>query len=313
MPAPATLSQMQAPPPVVTPLPPTVTQQVQMPTSQAEKFKQEQDLKDGMASSLGEESLLHHPHGQSAMHEGLGVMMTNAMAIPASMAMPAAPSGMLMMGTAGTSNQGGATSSTEHGSSQNTAHAANLLDMSGKSLEWMGQDWPISSSLGKSPMGTSPYGKSVDMVDMCTALMEAGGFPLGSYKNELEINDNFHSMQSSSHSMFNRNSNEGQRHHEHNTDLGDDFDEDDIMILGTTPKLDSTPDYMGQHMSQRFGGPGQKVLRSSAADDMRAPLPSESDMMGISPGMGGMGISPGMGTSPGLVNFLAQHYHVQGK
>jgi hypothetical protein len=139
---------MQAPPPVVTPLPPTVTQQVQMPTSQAEKFKQEQDLKDGMASSLGgtlstpsspcniplrilihpildlmssvthahfylfilqpliaEESLLHHPHGQSAMHEGLGVMMTNAMAIPASMAMPAAPSGMLMMGTAGTSNQ----------------------------------------------------------------------------------------------------------------------------------------------------------------------------------------------------------------
>lgn len=45
-------------------------------------------------------------------------------------------------------------------------------------------EWPPSGamhSLGASPRvgsclyGTSPFGKSVDMVDVCTALMEAGG------------------------------------------------------------------------------------------------------------------------------------------
>lgn len=32
-------------------------------------------------------------------------------------------------------------------------------------------------------MGSSPYGKSVDMVDMCTALMEAGGEGLGKHSS----------------------------------------------------------------------------------------------------------------------------------
>lgn len=46
--------------------------------------------------------------------------------------------------------------------------------------------WPPAGSMGRSPgmffmgrspgtMGTSPFGRSIDMVDMCTQLMEAGG------------------------------------------------------------------------------------------------------------------------------------------
>eukprot|EP00873_Tetraselmis_striata_P013844 jgi/Tetstr1/434108/TSEL_023252.t1 len=77
--------------------------------------------------------------------------------------------------SSGGANQG------EGGAVANKSKGEALLDVSGKSLEWMGQDWPISTSLGKSPMGTSPYGKSVDMVDMCTALMEAGARAIGSH------------------------------------------------------------------------------------------------------------------------------------
>lgn len=46
--------------------------------------------------------------------------------------------------------------------------------------QWTGPDWP--ASLGRSMgaqshmgMGTSPFGRSVDMVDVVTQLMEAGG------------------------------------------------------------------------------------------------------------------------------------------
>ncbi len=41
---------------------------------------------------------------------------------------------------------------------------------------WTGSNWP--ASLGRATglsMGTSPFGRSVDMVDMATQLMEAGG------------------------------------------------------------------------------------------------------------------------------------------
>lgn len=69
------------------------------------------------------------------------------------------------------------------------------------------------------------------------------GFPLGSFKNEMEMNESF-----SGHAGDDgRNNQEAHRHEERNVDP-DDFDEDDIMILGTTPKLSSTPDYMAQHM-----------------------------------------------------------------
>ena len=41
---------------------------------------------------------------------------------------------------------------------------------------WNGSNWPVSlgTATGLS-MGTSPFGRSVDMVDMATQLMEAGG------------------------------------------------------------------------------------------------------------------------------------------
>ena len=44
---------------------------------------------------------------------------------------------------------------------------------------WNGPSWPIAgTSIGRStPMGSSPYGKSVDMVDVCTQLMEGGAPP----------------------------------------------------------------------------------------------------------------------------------------
>jgi len=297
MPAPATSAPMQSAQ-VVTPPPPGMAAPQAMPKvpshisgkNQAQKFKQEQDMKDAMSTSLGEESLLHHPQANDLMHEGLAVMVTsNALSIPKTM--PAS----------GGASQG------EGGAAANKSKGDALLDVSGKSLEWMGQDWPISTSLGKSPMGTSPYGKSVDMVDMCTALMEAGGFPLGSFKNEMEMNESF-----SGHAGDDgRNNQEAHRHEERNVDP-DDFDEDDIMILGTTPKLSSTPDYMAQHMSQRFGGPGKQVLRSHAAEDAyRAPQSGHAGVTGSS-ASDMMGASPGMSSSPGLVNFLAQHYHIPG-
>lgn len=37
---------------------------------------------------------------------------------------------------------------------------------------WNSSNWP--TSLGRISMGTSPFGRSVDMVDMATQLMEAG-------------------------------------------------------------------------------------------------------------------------------------------
>lgn len=54
---------------------------------------------------------------------------------------------------------------------------------------WHGPEWPPAGSMGSVSMmglspggpgglkgfGTSPYGKSVDMVDMCQQLMDAGG------------------------------------------------------------------------------------------------------------------------------------------
>ncbi len=43
-------------------------------------------------------------------------------------------------------------------------------------VTWTGPDWPAAGSMGK-PYGlaSSPFGKSVDMVDICTQLMESGG------------------------------------------------------------------------------------------------------------------------------------------
>ena len=53
-----------------------------------------------------------------------------------------------------------------------------LLDMQVHG-SWMGNGFPPGTSYGRSSqymMGTSPYGKSVDMVDVCTKLMEGAAF-----------------------------------------------------------------------------------------------------------------------------------------
>lgn len=60
--------------------------------------------------------------------------------------------------------------------------------MQGETPKWSGPDWPASlgrggggapgTSIGMAMsvgMGTSPFGRSVDMVDVVTQLMEAGG------------------------------------------------------------------------------------------------------------------------------------------
>lgn len=69
----------------------------------------------------------------------------------------------------------------------------------GETPRWTGADWPASlgrsgggggpgTSMGAATslgMGTSPFGRSVDMVDVVTQLMEAGGaLPQPIFTNE---------------------------------------------------------------------------------------------------------------------------------
>ncbi|KAK9813017.1 hypothetical protein WJX72_007610 [[Myrmecia] bisecta] len=96
---------------------------------------------------------------------------------------------------------------------------------------WSGVDWPANANnsvgrtaglvaLGNFAGGSSPYGKSVDMVDMCTQLMDGGGcdslMNMGSLRAELEIP-----------AQYNR-----------DPDFEDELDED-VMILGSTPNFGS--------------------------------------------------------------------------
>eukprot|EP00192_Tetraselmis_astigmatica_P006525 CAMPEP_0117681694 /NCGR_PEP_ID=MMETSP0804-20121206/19143_1 /TAXON_ID=1074897 /ORGANISM="Tetraselmis astigmatica, Strain CCMP880" /LENGTH=763 /DNA_ID=CAMNT_0005491517 /DNA_START=198 /DNA_END=2489 /DNA_ORIENTATION=+ len=273
------------------------------------KGRGSKEFKDGSAYSLGEESLLDVPaRNNMMMDSGLGVMQftSSAMSIPQ-----------------------GSMSTVPQKQGKKEEKGADAVSM-GKSLEWMGPDWPLSSSLSKSPagvMGSSPYGKSVDMVDMCTALMEAGGFPMGSLRNDYEFPEGSHASMSGSGanpSNLSRGAEGSRAAQSNNSKLGDDFDEDDLMILGSTPKLGATPDYMGQHMGRFSNAMGKHPgLRSSAAESIPdggygmagsldissmgslPPALSDSDMMGMSPA--------GMASSPGLVNFLAQHYGIHGK
>ncbi|KAL3147967.1 hypothetical protein ABBQ38_014262 [Trebouxia sp. C0009 RCD-2024] len=88
---------------------------------------------------------------------------------------------------------------------------------------WNHSNWP--TSLGRATglsMGTSPFGRSVDMVDMATQLMQAGrvgrdSMDMGSLRAELQLPHHFIT---------------GEDDHE--------LDED-IMMLGSTPQLGSTP------------------------------------------------------------------------
>ncbi|KAL0028590.1 hypothetical protein WJX79_003897 [Trebouxia sp. C0005] len=86
---------------------------------------------------------------------------------------------------------------------------------------WNGSNWPVSNGRAtRLSMGTSPFGRSVDMVDMATQLMEAGGrdtMDMGSLRQELQLPHHFIMG-------------------------GSDLDlDEDIMMLGSTPQLGSTP------------------------------------------------------------------------
>ncbi|EIE20033.1 hypothetical protein COCSUDRAFT_54526 [Coccomyxa subellipsoidea C-169] len=88
---------------------------------------------------------------------------------------------------------------------------------------WVRPSWPLAgTSIGRQTphfgMGTSPFGKSVDMVDVCKQLMDGHGadtFNMGSLRNELNMHTHFPSTGS----------------------IEEEEDEDeDIMLMGTTPQ-----------------------------------------------------------------------------
>lgn len=152
---------------------------------------------------------------------------------------------------------------------------------------WSGPDWPMGTSVGRASLvlGTSPglFGKSVDMVDMCKQLMEAGGCDalsnIGSLRNELELPSQY-------------------AHHAEDDHYAEDLD-DEVMILGTTPSFSSGK------------------FDASVMDLMHAP-PIQTGNLGIGKAHGAqeesdsdddqlMGMSPdGMGFSPGFASYLTQ-------
>ncbi len=54
---------------------------------------------------------------------------------------------------------------------------------------WALEQWPPAGSMGSLQFGTPPFGKSVDMVDVCTQLMDGGATDplgnMGSLRNDL--------------------------------------------------------------------------------------------------------------------------------
>mmetsp|Transcript_7849 Transcript_7849/g.18817 ORF Transcript_7849/g.18817 Transcript_7849/m.18817 type:complete len:672 (-) Transcript_7849:492-2507(-) len=205
------------------------------------------DFREVSGSFGGEDALLHMP--QRNTDEGIGVMhLSRAVSIP---------NGEKLLAGAGQSKQ-----ADEKRPGEKREAPASI----GKSLDWLAPEWPLSSSFTRSheaAMATSPYGKSVDMVDICTALMEAGGMSMGSLKNEMEFHEAFNfsagTGDGATTSAMSARTTEAQGGAlggtEHSLRFGDDFDEDDVMILGSTPKLGATPDYLAQYMGKpRPGG-----------------------------------------------------------
>lgn len=107
------------------------------------------------------------------------------------------------------------------GRTQQMNMPSNVTSASRVESNWTGSNWPASSGrVAGLSMGTSPFGRSVDMVDMATQLMEAGRrdtMDMGSLRQELQL-----------------------PHHFITGDTDNDLDED-IMMLGSTPQLGSTP------------------------------------------------------------------------
>lgn len=62
------------------------------------------------------------------------------------------------------------------GRAQQMNMPTNVTSANRTESNWTGANWPASSGrVAGLSMGTSPFGRSVDMVDMATQLMQAGG------------------------------------------------------------------------------------------------------------------------------------------
>lgn len=131
-------------------------------------------------------------------------------------------------------------------------------------------EWPPTGSLGSgsmlmamSPnfMSASPFGKSVDMIDFCTQLMQSGTDPLsnlGSLKSSLLIPPSFKGLES------------------------DDGDLDDLM-LGTTPNLGSLPGNMTAVNAVRPVISGSDGFPNISVREMLNLPDDDDELMGMSP------------------------------
>eukprot|EP00887_Chlorella_sp_A99_P001597 scaffold8.g1597.t1 len=168
---------------------------------------------------------------------------------------------------------------------------------------WGGPEW-MAGSLGRGAgaggfsLGTSPFGKSIDMGEMASALMAEGNqfdslSDMGSLRQQLEL----------------------QQYAEDCDDL-----DDDVMILGTTPQFGSTPGSAryGMHhgavphlhhggSGEAHGGrghsrpvhPGEQLQRQQSDDDSSG----DDAVMGMSPDIG---VSPGGGLARYMQQSAAQ-------
>ncbi|GAX73078.1 hypothetical protein CEUSTIGMA_g531.t1 [Chlamydomonas eustigma] len=240
--------------------------------------------KRGMEDSgAADEPLILSPHGVLGAADIHGVMsMTDALTLP-----PMLTAHAMTMGL-------GALNHTEETAAAAAAPSSSTVDVNS-----LFPEWPPAGSLGTSHLmmglspgfNNSPFGKSLDMVDMCSQLMQAGCDPLsnlGSLKNDLLLPPNYKNAE----------------------DEGDELD-DDLMLLGTTPNIGSAT--VGMSAVAQAGHTTSVVRLSSAAfargsgvsDAMCGlgrVLDEEDDLMGMSPDLPSMIRSPM--SSTGFTDFL---------
>lgn len=160
-------------------------------------------------------------------------------------------------------------------------------------------EWPPAGSIGSGGMGLSPlmkgalmgtspmYGKSVDMVDVCTQLMGSSLkdplSDLGSLRNEL-IAPPF-SFTTKEH------------------DPDDELNEE-MMILGTTPNFSAPNSAMTNFQGQRRPSNGPNAMNGFHLG--QADIPDFDDLMGMSPDLPSMLRSPNIG-SAGFESFMKKY------
>ncbi|KAK9841975.1 hypothetical protein WJX81_002205 [Elliptochloris bilobata] len=164
---------------------------------------------------------------------------------------------------------------------------------------YVGGAWPLSAgggsgggmSLGRGgtpSYGASPYGKSVDMVDVCAQIMNSGvGWPNADALNMGSLRDNLEGMQAAA-----------AHHAAHHRDSDGEELDDSIMILGTTPQFGSigvrhtNGNRSGLPPRPALPQPPQSVAASSAAAAARynnkesGESDYEDQVMGMSPDPG---------------------------